>query len=722
MDVLHKHDLSFELDELDQKMMKLDMNGTNSDSPGAVSLSLEYEDVYESTENSSAVVYIESVHGDDQLIASESSDVPASNTEVTYDSDLMSVLDNSKSETSDNESNQSSEVVPPSVFEYDGDNMIQLDESGNSSIISYQMARSHAVEPAKDSVQSLSDGEVSPSGNVNSVPHAVEPAKDSVQTLIDGEVFPSGNVNSVPHAVEPAKDSVQSLSDGEVSPSGNVNSVPHAVEPAKDSVQSLSDGEVSPSGNVNSVPHAVEPAKDSVQSLSDGEVSPLENVNSVPHAVEPAKDSVQSDGEVSPLENVNSVPHAVEPANEIDKSSNPEKFPPVAEMNVNRQTCEEETEQVSSSEDDFSHEELEMKLMLMSLPDVIRKLKPTYMDGQKVMNPYQKQDEEECDTEPYADSDSVPGEVTETGQDDADADPNKDSDSVPDEVKKSGQDDADADPNKDSDSVPDEVKKSGQDDVDADPNKDSNSVPDVVMETGQGDVDADPNKDNDSVPDEVKKLGQDDVDADPNKDSDSVPDHGKIDKVVTDVDLDGNRKIKKEDGNVEGGTKKRSRKGAKEANTKRRESTRLKRKKEEESETDDSKKQKIDVPKIEEDDNDNGRKKTNTSRGHKTTRKTELKHDEDKNVVHKVPIDWICDTQTKPPMSKETQKHPLMQAIYKRNPVPTNTDGNRSVCELCNKSFAHKRSLTGHLKLHYQTGKYNCTQCGRNFVNKNEYE
>ena len=192
LDVLHKHDSSFELDELDQKMMKLDMNGTNSDSPGAVSLSLEYEDVYESTENSSAVVYIESVHGDDQLIASESSDVPASDTEVTYDSDLMSVLDNSKSETSDNESNQSSEVVPPSVFEYDGDNMIQLDESGNSSIISYQMARSHAVEPAKDSVQSLSDGEVSPSGNVNSVPHAVEPAKDSVQS--DGEVSPLGNV------------------------------------------------------------------------------------------------------------------------------------------------------------------------------------------------------------------------------------------------------------------------------------------------------------------------------------------------------------------------------------------------------------------------------------------------------------------------------------------------------------------------------------------------
>ena len=258
--------------------------------------------------------------------------------------------------------------------------------------------------------------------------------------------------------------------------------------------------------------------------------------------------------------------------------------------------------------------------------------------------------------------------------------------------------------------------------MDADPNKDSDSVPGEVTETGQGDVDADPNNDSDSVPDELTETGQDDVDADPNKDSDSVPDHGKIDKVVTDVDLDGNRKIKKEDGNVEGGTKKRSRKGAKEANTKRRESTRLKRKKEEESETDDSKKQKIDVPKIEEDDNDNGRKKTNTSRGHKTTRKTELKHEEDKKVVHKVPIDWIRDNQTKPPMSKETQKHPLMQAIYKRNPVPTNTDGNRSVCELCNKSFAHKRSLTGHLKLHYQTGKYNCTQCGRNFVNKNEYE
>ena len=330
LDVLHKHDSSFELDELDQKMMKLDMNRTNSDSPGAVSLSMKYEDLYESTENSSTVVYIDSVHGDNQLIASESSDVPASDTEATYDSDLMSVLDNSNSETSDNESNQSSKVVPPSVFEYDGDNMIQLDEDGNSSIISYQMVRSHAVEPVKDSVESLSDGEVSPLENVNSVPHAVQPAKDSVE------------------------------------------------------------------------------------SLSDGEVSLLENVNLVPHAVEPVKDSVESlsDGEVSPLENVNSVPHAVEPANEIDKSSNPANFPLIAEMNVNQQTCEEETEQVSSSVDDFSREELEMKLILMSLPDVIREPKPTYMDGQRVMNPYQKQDEEAYDTEPYADSDSVPDEVT----------------------------------------------------------------------------------------------------------------------------------------------------------------------------------------------------------------------------------------------------------------------------------------------------------------------
>ena len=257
--------------------------------------------------------------------------------------------------------------------------------------------------------------------------------------------------------------------------------------------------------------------------------------------------------------------------------------------------------------------------------------------------------------------------------------------------------------------------------MNADTNKDSDSVPDEVTETGQGDVDADPNKDSDSVPDEVTETGQGEADADPNKDSDSVPDHGNIDKVATDVDLDGNRKNKKEDDNVEGGTKKRSRKGAKEANTKRRESSRLKRKKENESETNDSKKQKIDVLKIKE-DNDKEKKKTNTSRGHKTTRKTDLKHEEDKKVVHKVPIDLIRDNQTKTPISKETQKHPLMQAIYKHNPVPSNTDSDRSVCELCNKSFAHKRLLTGHLKVHYQTGKYNCTHCGRNFVNKNEYE
>ena len=289
MDVLHNHDSSFELDELDQKMMELDMNRTNSASPSAVSLSLEYEDLYESTENSSTVVYIESVHGDDQLIESETSDVPASDSEVTYDSDFITPWDHSNSDTSDTKSNQSSEVVPPSVFDYDGDNLIHLDGSENSSIISDQMARSHAVEPPNESVQSLSAGDVSPLENENSVPHAVEPPNESVQSLSAGDVSPLENENSVPHAVEPPNESVQSLSAGDVSPLENENSVPHAVEPPNESVQSLSDGDVSPLENENSVPHAVEPPNESVQSLSDGDVSPLENENSVPHAVEPAE-------------------------------------------------------------------------------------------------------------------------------------------------------------------------------------------------------------------------------------------------------------------------------------------------------------------------------------------------------------------------------------------------------------------------------------------------
>ena len=38
------------------------------------------------------------------------------------------------------------------------------------------------------------------------------------------------------------------------------------------------------------------------------------------------------------------------------------------------------------------------------------------------------------------------------------------------------------------------------------------------------------------------------------------------------------------------------------------------------------------------------------------------------------------------------------------------------------KTFAHKRSLNTHLKGHYQAGKYNCSFCGHNFVNKNEFQ
>ena len=87
------------------------------------------------------------------------------------------------------------------------------------------------------------------------------------------------------------------------------------------------------------------------------------------------------------------------------------------------------------------------------------------------------------------------------------------------------------------------------------------------------------------------------------------------------------------------------------------------------------------------------------------------------NKVYKLPKQILREHQQSKVMTETDQKTPIMQAIYKRNLVPSNEDGTRSECTLCKKTFAHKRSLNTHLKAHYQTGKFNCSFCGCNFVN-----
>ena len=70
----------------------------------------------------------------------------------------------------------------------------------------------------------------------------------------------------------------------------------------------------------------------------------------------------------------------------------------------------------------------------------------------------------------------------------------------------------------------------------------------------------------------------------------------------------------------------------------------------------------------------------------------------DGDTVYKLPKEILQENQQSKVMTETNQKKPIMQAINKQNPVPSNKDGTRSVCTLCNKTFAHKRSLNTHLK------------------------
>ena len=111
---------------------------------------------------------------------------------------------------------------------------------------------------------------------------------------------------------------------------------------------------------------------------------------------------------------------------------------------------------------------------------------------------------------------------------------------------------------------------------------------------------------------------------------------------------------------------------------------------------------------------------TSPAKSNKKLKQEEMS--DDGNILYKLPKQILQENQKSKVMSETDQLQPIMQAIYKRNPVPSNEDGNQWVCTVCNKTFAHKRSLNTHLKGHYQAGKYNCSFCGRNFVNKNEFQ
>ena len=111
---------------------------------------------------------------------------------------------------------------------------------------------------------------------------------------------------------------------------------------------------------------------------------------------------------------------------------------------------------------------------------------------------------------------------------------------------------------------------------------------------------------------------------------------------------------------------------------------------------------------------------TSAAKSNKKLKQEEMSDDSD--IVYKLPKQILQENQKSKVMSETDQLQPIMQAIYKRNLVPSNEDGNRWVYTVCNKTFAHKRSLNTHLKGHYQAGKYNCSFCGCNFVNKNEFQ
>ena len=104
---------------------------------------------------------------------------------------------------------------------------------------------------------------------------------------------------------------------------------------------------------------------------------------------------------------------------------------------------------------------------------------------------------------------------------------------------------------------------------------------------------------------------------------------------------------------------------------------------------------------------------TSPAKSNKKLKQEEMSDDGD--ILYKLPKQILQENQKSKVMSETDQLQLIMQAIYKRNPVPSNEDGNRWVCTVCNKTFAHKRLLNTHLKGHYQAGKYNCSFCGRNF-------
>ena len=71
---------------------------------------------------------------------------------------------------------------------------------------------------------------------------------------------------------------------------------------------------------------------------------------------------------------------------------------------------------------------------------------------------------------------------------------------------------------------------------------------------------------------------------------------------------------------------------------------------------------------------------------------------DDGDIVYKLPKQILQENQKSKVMSETDQLQPIMQAIYKRNPVLSNKDGNQWVCTVCNKTFAHKWSLNTHFK------------------------
>ena len=79
---------------------------------------------------------------------------------------------------------------------------------------------------------------------------------------------------------------------------------------------------------------------------------------------------------------------------------------------------------------------------------------------------------------------------------------------------------------------------------------------------------------------------------------------------------------------------------------------------------------------------------TSPAKSNKKLKQEEMSDDGD--ILYKLPKQILQENQKSKVMSETDQLQPIMQAIYKRNLVPSNEDGNRWVCTVCNKTFAHK--------------------------------